>query len=380
MNARLRKLLEDRAAAWSEVQDIQARRAAAGYDPTAEDGEAFTRALDDVERLSKDIEAEERAERMRVSYGFDTLAAGQDDTNPASGGSADESRAAYRSAFVSYLRRGMGRLGEAEQRMLEQGFVTGDEYRALGASVDAAGGYTVPTEFLTKLVDAIVSFGGLMSVAEVLTTTSGAPMTWSTGDDTGNKGAILGENTAAAEQDLVFGEGTLGAYMYTSKLVRISIQLIQDSGIDVEGHVARKLGERIGRAFAEHAAVGTGTAQPQGITVGLTKNVTSAVAAKVGYDDLVDVEHAIDPAYRQNARYLLHDTAVREIRKIKDSQNRPLWVPAMAGGVPSTINGQPYTVDNSLPTFAASSKSIVFGDIRQAYVVRVVRGAQLMHT
>ena len=373
--ARLRKALEDRAAAWSKVQDIQARRARDGYEENQEDGETYTRALDDVDRLSQIIEEEERTERLAAVV--NAPAEGQRTTNPVpDDGAGDELPEQYRTAFAKYMRRGMGRLSGDEQRILQEGF---QEDRALAASTDAAGGYTVPEEFLRRMTEVRKAFGGIGMLAETITTGTGAPIVWPTVDDTGNVGAILGENTQVTEQDVTFDQANLGAYMYTSKMVRVSLQLAQDSAFDLEGWLARKLGERIGRAFAAHAATGTGTGQPQGIAVGLTLGGETAAVGTIGFDDLVDLEHSIDPAYRtQDTRYVLHDSVLRALRKVKDTTGRPIWVPAVTAGAPSTINGQPYVVDNGLATLAAGSKSVVFGDIRAAYIVREVRGAQTM--
>nr|WP_237727993.1 phage major capsid protein [Cellulomonas sp. APG4] len=369
--------MEERATAWAQVQDIQARRAKDGYEPTQEDGETYTRALDDVERLSREIEDEERAERLRGQ--MDAIAPGQRDTNPRTGEERPDVADAYRAAFDKLLRRGLGRLSADEQELLERGFVASEEIRALAAGTDTAGGYTVPEEFLRRMVEAQKAFGGIAQHAEDIETATGADLRWPTSDDTGNVGAILAENTQVTEQDLTFGNGTLGAYTYTSKMVRASLQLLQDSAFDIGGWLAGKLGERIARAAAAHFATGTGTGQPQGLVTGLTLGGQTAAVGAIAYDDLVDLEHAIDPAYRNgNQRYILHDTALRDVRKLKDGNDRPLWVPAIAGGPPSTINGHPYTVDNGLAAVAAGAEPIVFGDIRQAYIVRRVRGAQTM--
>jgi len=378
MRARLRKLYDERAAAWSKVQDIQDRRSRDGYEPSEEDGETYTRALDDVEKLGKQIEDEERADRLGAT--FDRAEPGSRSTNPRP--AEEEERDVsdeYREAFGSYLRRGDAGMTPEGRSLLEQGFVALED-RAQAAGVDAAGGYTVPREFLVRMIEALKAFGGLLGVAEVLNTTSGAPLQWPTNDDTGNVGAILSENTQVTEQDFVFGSANLTAHMYTSKMVRVSRQLLQDTAFNLEEWLPRKLGERIGRAAAGHFGTGTGTGQPQGIVTGLTKVTPTATALKIGYDDLVDLEHSVDPAYRQSptVRYVLHDFALREMRKIKDTTNRPLWVPAIAGGPPSTINGYAYTIDNSLPEPGADAKPIVFGDIRAAYVVRVVNGAQTL--
>lgn len=378
MRARLRKLYDERAAAWSKVQDIQDRRSRDGYEPTQEDGETYTRALDDVESLGKQIEEEERADRLGAT--FDRVEPGSRSTNPRP--VEEEERDVsdeYREAFGAYLRRGDNGMTPEGRSLLEQGFVALED-RAQAAGVDAAGGYTVPKEFLVRMTEALKAFGGLLGVAEVLNTTSGAPLQWPTNDDTSNVGAILAENSQVTEQDFVFGSTSLAAHMYTSKMVRVSRQLLQDTAFNLEEWLPRKLGERIGRAAAGHFGTGTGTGQPQGIVTGLTKVTSTATASKIGYDDLVDLEHSVDPAYRQSAtvRYLLHDFALRELRKLKDTTNRPLWVPAIAGGPPSTINGYAYTIDNSLPAPADDAKPIVFGDIRAAYAVRVVNGAQTL--
>lgn len=379
MNARLRGLLDQRATAWSAVQDIQARRAAAGYEETAEDGEAYTRSLDDVERLGRDIENEERSERLAAVMNSPVDESRSTNPRPGEGAAGDISDE-YRSAFATYMRRGMTGLNGDEQRLLQEGFVEDTEGRAQAAGVPAAGGYTVPQGFRNKMVETLKAFGGILSVAEILNTDTGASLPWPTNNDTANEGGLLSENTAVTEQDLVFGSNKLGAHMYTSKLVRVSYQLLQDSAFNLEAWLPVKLGERIGRGSARHFAAGTGVDQPQGIITGLTNGVETAAVGKIGYDDLVDLEHVVDPAYRNSSRtgYLLHDTALRDFRKLKDTTGRPLWVPAIAGGIPSTINGQPYTVDNSLPAFAGGSKSVVFGDIHAAYVARVVAGAQTL--
>jgi HK97 family phage major capsid protein len=379
MNAKLRKLLEDRARAWSQVQDIQARREQAGYTPSDEDGETYTRALDDVERLSKEIETEDRAARLQSV--MDAPAGDVRSTNPVAGageGQADDVEA-YRKAYGSFLRRGIVDLEPEERRLLQTGFVNDPDMRALGSG-GSAGGYTVPTGFLQRMVETMKAYGGLFGVADVINTESGNELPWPTNDDTGNKGAILAENAQVTEQDMVFGQAKLGAYMFTSKLVRVPFQLLQDSAFDLEAWLPVRLGARIGRGAADYFATGTGTSQPKGLITGLTLNVETSTASKIVYDDLVDLEHKVDPAYRNTGRcrYVLHDSALRAIRKIKDSQGRPLWVPQMAGGVPSTINGQPYTVDNSLAELADNAKPIAFGDIGSALVIRVVAGAQTM--
>lgn len=373
MNQRLRNLLDQRASAWAKVQEYRARREEDGFEPTAEDGEGYTRSLDEVERLSKEIEAEERAQRLAGI--FDAVDDDQRSTNPVAGTGEQRDGEGYASAFGLMLRHGADGLTPESRQTLA---ATSAEARAQAVGTPAAGGYLVPEEFRARMVEAIVSYGGIAALAEVMTTDNGAETVWPTNNDTGNVGAILAENTQVTEQDLTFGQGKIASYMYTSKLVRVSFQLLQDAAFDFEGFLARKLGERIGRAAAAHYATGTGTGQPQGLVTGLTKDVETATASKIAYDDLVDLEHSIDQAYRANAGYVLSDSALRALRKLKDTTGRPLWAPSIIGGTPSTINGRPYTVDNGMAAVADGAKPIVYGDIKAAYLIRLVRGAQVL--
>jgi len=376
MSARLKTLLDKRANAWSQAQDIRTRAEADGYNLTTEEDETWQRALDDVEKLSKQIEVEERHARLNaIAPAAESVAPTQrDDVDPEAG--------EYRQAFNAMLRRGVGRLSADQQSVLERGFGEIDT-RALSSVTDAAGGYTVPDEFSNRLVETMKAYGGLLGIVDVLTTASGTDLLWPTNDDTANEGAILDENTQISEQDVAFGQGKLKAYTYTSKLIRVPLQLLQDSAIDIEAFLARRIGERIGRAVAGHIATGAGTTQPVGVanaTVGFDVGVTGATGntTTVTYDSLVDLEHSVDPAYRGSAQYAMNDLTLAAIRKLKDSQNRPLWVPSVAGGVPSTINGRPYTIDNKLPAPAANAKSILFGDFKTGYIARRVSGAQVL--
>ncbi|WP_405794106.1 phage major capsid protein [Streptomyces sp. NBC_01506] len=372
---KLQTLLDQRATAWSAAQEFQSR----GDDTplSAEDRTAWDAALADVERLSKDIETEERHARLSA-VDYSTVVA---PTGGAPGDSGEDRQAtadaAYRTAFTAFTRRGMLGLDNEQRQLLMANM---GEVRAGATSPGTAGGYFIPTDTLAKITEVMKAYGGLLGAANVITTASGNPLNWPTNDDTGNVGAILAENAQITEQDVTLGQKTLGAFTYTSKLVRLSLQLIQDDAFGVEGWLARKLGERIGRAVAAHLATGVGTTQPEGLFTNATAGKTGAAGqvTSVIYDDLVDLQHSIDPAYRATARWAMSDSALKVVRKLKDGEGRPLWEPSVQAGSPSTLLGSPILIDNGIPVPAASAKSIGFGDINAAYVVRQVAGGQMM--
>ncbi|MEU0716834.1 phage major capsid protein [Streptomyces lavendulocolor] len=378
----LQTLLDQRAAAWNKAQEFQ-NRAASEADMAAEDRSAWDAALADVERLSQDIEREERHARLSATD-YSKLA-------PTSGEAAEEARArhggdegvkAYSDAWRSWMRVGTSELSSEERSALRTGFVDGKELRAQGVATGAAGGYLVPAEFRATLVETKKFFGAMRDVAEVITTATGATLPWPTNDDTTNTGAILSENTQVTEQDVTIGTADVGAYMYTSKLVRVSFQLLNDSAFNLESWLARKLGERIGRAENAHFTTGTGTNQPEGVQTNATigKTGTTGQTTSVIYDDLIDLIHSVDPAYRQGgrARWMLNDATLGAARKLKDGQNRPLWEPSIQVGVPDSLLGYAITVNQDMPVMAANAKSILFGDFYAGYLIRDVEDVQVL--
>lgn len=377
MSTLLTRALEKRANIWSQMQEIQARAETEGRDAlTAEEREKWDRAETELTEVSADIERMERAARLDTVQRDQVVVAGG--AGPEGGEDREGDReAAYREAFAAFTRRGMGGLDNEQRQLMLSNQA---EVRAGATSPGSAGGYFIPTDTLNRITETMKAYGGLLGAANVITTGSGNPLNWPTNDDTANIGAILAENTQVSEQDVTLGQKTLGAHTYTSKLVRLSLQLLQDDVFNIESWLTGKLGERIGRAVAAHLATGTGTAQPEGLFTNATAGKTGASGqvTAVTYDDLVDLQHSIDPAYRASARWAMSDAALKMVRKLVDDQGRPLWEPSLQAGVASSLLGAPVLIDNGIPAPAASAKSIGYGDIAAAYVVRQVAGGQMM--
>ncbi|MEU9793826.1 phage major capsid protein [Streptomyces sparsogenes] len=375
----LQSLLDQRAAAWTKAQEFQ-NRSASEAEMSAEDRSAWDAALADVERLSADIEREERHARLAgVDYSQVVQAVKEEDDERHGG---PDKADAYANAWRSWVREGTTELTGEERTALRSGWVDGKELRAAGVATGAAGGYLVPPGFRLKLVESMKFYSSMRDVAEVITTETGATLQWPTNDDTANVGAILAENTQVTEQDVTLGTADVGAYTYTSKLVRVSLQLLNDSAFDLESWLARVLGRRIGRAQNAHFTTGTGTAQPEGVQTNAVVGKTGATGqtTSVTYDDLIDLTHSVDPAYRNSGRaqWMLNDTTLAAARKLKDGQNRPLWEPSIQVGVPDGLLGYRYTINQDMPTMAANAKSILFGDFYTGYLIRDVQDVQML--
>lgn len=375
----LQTLLDQRASAWNKAQEFQGR-AASDAELSAEDRAAWDAALADVERLSEDIERDERHARLSaVDYSqvIETGAAADEERH----GGPDRAEA-YATAWRSWMRDGTTELSSEERSTLRSGWVDGKELRAAGVATGAAGGYMVPAPFRAQLIETMKFYSSMRDVAEVITTENGATLPWPTNDDTANVGAILAENSQVPEQDVTLGTNDVGAYMYTSKLVRVSLQLLNDSAFNLETWLSGVLGRRIGRIQNTHFTTGTGTSQPEGVQTNAVIGKTGATGqtTAVTYDDLIDLIHSVDPAYRNSGRaqFMLNDATLATARKLKDGQQRPLWEPSVQVGVPDGLLGYKYVVNQDMPVMAANAKSILFGDFYAGYLIRDVTDVQML--
>lgn len=277
----------------------------------------------------------------------------------------------YRNAFNQFICDPSAISTEQRNLLLQK--------RALSAVTGASGGYTVPQGFYTRIMDAMKFFGGMrQSGATILPTASGNDLPIPTANDTAQTGELLGENTEAGKQDIAFNQIILKAYKYSSKTVLVPFELLQDSAFDIETYLGQKLGERVGRITNTHFTVGDNSDKPQGIVTGAAEGKVGAAGqtTSIVYDDLVDLVHEIDIAYRSRAEFMFHDLTLKALKKLKDGDGRPLWVPGLAVKEPDTILGYKYVINNDVAQMAASAKSILFGDMAN-YFIRDVMNIQL---
>lgn len=302
-------------------------------------------------------------------------------------GEAAENEKRYAKAFGLYIRSGMGALSDEQRSSLQRGFATlpadAPEVRDMSAVTGQTGGFTVPQGFITNIEVAMKDFSGIRKTkATIMPTGAGNDIPYPTVNDTNNEGEQVEENQATTQQDPTgFGQVMFKSYLFSSKLVLVPIQLLQDTVIPIEGLLARLLGERLGRITNRRFTSGTGANQPQGMVTGSVLGKTAAGGAAVTYDELVDLQHSVDPAYRQGAEWMFHDLTFAALRKLKDSDGRPIWMPAMnsgmAGGAPGLLMDAPYAINNHMDVMASGKKSILWGQMSK-YHIREVRQVVLV--
>ena len=322
---------------------------------SAEDDAAYTRMENEITALGNEIARMERLEAMDAELAKPVSAPITE--KPEAQVKAEEktgrSSETYKKAFWNRSRR----------REL-----TPEMRNALEVGTDSEGGYLVPDEFEHTLVQGLNESNVIREHAHVITTSSGLhkiPVVASHGS-----AAWIDEEGAYTESDDSFGQVQLDAHK-VGTVIKVSEELLNDSAFDLEGYINSEFVRRIGDKEEEAFLVGNGTSKPTGIlntTGGGQVGVTAASATAITADELIDLFYSLKAPYRKNAVWILNDSTVKAIRKLKDNTGNYLLQPAIKDGEVSTILGRPYFTSSFMPAIAAGNKTIIFGDLSYYWI------------
>lgn len=348
----------------------------------AEQQKTYDDGMAEIERITAEIKRHEALIQQVAANALNGDTTEYASSHVRNGGESEETR-----ALRAYLSGGISALAPEDiQRMrarvtpdIASAMRTGPQ-AAMSTTTGSEGGYTVATEYYDQLTQALKAFGGILNVATQFSSGTGADMNFPAADATAEIGEIVGQNTAVGAGDTAFQNLSLQVFKYSSKKIAVPFELLQDSMFDIEGYINGLLAMRIGRITSLHFTKGTGNGQPMGLITAAQVGKAGAAgsATTVVYDDLVDLEHSVDPAYRSGTRvgFMMHDDSVKVVRKIKDAQGRPIFVPGYEqgnpGGAPDRLLNRPITVSQEMDPMAANAKSIAFGDLSKYLVRRVM--------
>lgn len=343
----------------------------------------FDKIMSDYDAINSRIEREKKladAEKRAIEANRPT---------PESKEAAAEGRSSspeYKEVFEKQLRFGAASLDAEERAVLMEGRVEfSNEARAQTSTTGSSGGYTVPVTLMNEIDKAMAAWGPMWDAAIVreLNTTSGNRLEFPTVDDTAKTGRIKAQNAAVDDDgtdDVVFGQKLLDSYVYDTGMVKVPLELLQDSVFDIESLMTDLFGERLGRLANSVLTVGTGSSQPNGIVTASSAGKTAASATAITSDELLDLFHSVDPAYRASpkARWMFNDATLLAIRKLKDGDGNYLWqMGDVRTAEPDTIWGKPYSINQAMVNAATGTKPIIFGDMSR-YIVRKVGGFQVL--
>ena len=302
----------------------------------------------------------------------------------------------YSKAFSAYLRGGMESLDGDQRELMRQNLVAGGVMNAQGTGSGSQGGFVVPTGFSGMLEKAEKWFGGVEGICGEFTTATGNPWPWPTVNDTANHGRVIGENVQNVETDIVFNQVTFKSYILSSDIVLVPLSLMEDSYFNFDALVAEMLGVRLGRLKNNLFTLGTGVTQPTGIvtaavSAGLINTLLTGSTTSIAYSDLVNIESAVDPAYRYNSSsyWMFSDAVLKILKKLVDGNGRPLWQPGLSASFEQgaqvniaasspTILNHPYIINQDMATPAASAYTVLFGDMSKYKYRKIGEGVSVL--
>jgi len=341
--------------------------------------------LENAEKESRSVTAEETQEYERITSDLDSLDATirtQEDLDRRSRDLASESDRTeqrnvetngYDKVFDKYLRHGMEELDSEERSVLRGGYQV--EQRAGNAveSTGAAGGFLVPTDFQTQIVNRLEQTSAVRQAgATVLDTSGGNPILVPVVTAHSVPEGVVAEGAGPTADVDTFAQKSLGAFKFPA-LVKVSVELLQDNAVNLEAYLANELGRKIGRIAGDKYAVGAGTTEPTGVFTAADTVTAAADTTSLSTDDVLDLIYSVEPQYRQGASFVMNDAIIAQLRKIKwNIGTDPVgyaWQPSVQAGVPDKLFGYSLYSEPAAPsTVAATDKVAAFGDFSRFYI------------
>ena len=341
------ELREKRAKAWENAKNfLDSRQSSDGfiYD---EDNIAYEKMETEVINLGKEIDRLER--RAALDLGKPIVDAPYCENNKSK---PFRESSEYKDAFWKVMRN-------------KSSF---EVKNALEKGTDSEGGYLVPDEFEHTLVQALEEENIFRGLANVIQTSSGdrkIPVVATKGT-----ASWVDEEGTIPESDDSFSQVSIGAYKLAT-MIKVSEELLNDSVFDLESYIATEFGRRIGNKEEEAFIIGDGSSKPTGIlsaTGGGELGKTTSGVTSISFDDIMDLFYSLKSPYRKNAIFIMNDSTVKAIRKLKDGNGNYIWQPSMTAGTPDTILNCPVLTSTYMTEVAAGNKTIAFGDFKYYWI------------
>jgi HK97 family phage major capsid protein len=239
-------------------------------------------------------------------------------------------------------------------------------HNVLSEGVDANGGYLVPEEFEHQIVEALKEENVMRKLCKVITTANERKIPVA---GTHSVAAWTAENAPYTESNPTFDQKTIDAYKLTD-LIKVSVELLDDSAFPLEPYIAKEFASAFGVAEETAFCVGTGSGQPTGLFTanGGAVGITAAGATAVTADEVISLIYALKAPYRKNAKFLMNDSTVAALRKLKDGNGQYLWQPSIMAGQPDKLLGYDIYTSPYVPVMAAGAYAIAYGDFMNYWI------------
>jgi HK97 family phage major capsid protein len=347
--SKITELRQKRAALWEKTKNFLDNAKRDGDVLSADDVATYEKMEADIVSLGKEIDILERQSEMekQLNAPVNSPILG----TPAVGKDIKTGRASneYKNAFWKAMRN-------------KNSY---EVFDALQIGTDSEGGYLVPDEFESTLVDKLSEENIIRGLATVITSSNGdkkIPVVASHGT-----AEWIDEGGEYKESDDVFGNVILGAHKL-STIIKVSEELLNDSAFNIETYIAQEFARRLGAAEEDAFINGDGKGKPTGLLTSGENGVTSASATAITADEIIELYHSLRTPYRKNANFITNDSTIKAIRKLKDTNGQYLWQPGLQAGQPDTILNRPIQTSSYMPEIGSDNKIMLFGDLSYYWI------------
>ena len=316
---------------------------------SVEDDATYKTMEDEITELTNEIHRMERREAIEAELEkpvskpiMENPMNGRLDNDEVKAGRAADS---YKTAMLSALRSNFRNVSN----VLQEG-------------VDADGGYLVPEEYDTRLIDGLKEENIIRKLGHTITTSGERKINIAA---TKPAAAWIDEGEALTFSDATFSQINLDAHKL-HVAVKVTEELIYDNAFQLENYIIEEFYKALANAEEDAFINGNGTGKPLGILAasgGAEVGVTAASATAITADEVINLVYSLKRPYRKNAVFILNDQTIAALRKLKDGNGAYMWQAALVAGEPDKLLGYPVYTSAYMPTIEAGAKTIIFGDL-----------------
>lgn len=335
----INELREARNKAWQGAKAfVESKRDKDGL-LSAEDAAAY----DEMEKKIKDYSAEiERMEQMEaIENELNKPVNTPIVTKPmAVGGKEKTGRASdeYKAGMLMALRTNFKQISN----VLQEG-------------VDADGGYLVPEEYDSRLIQTLEEENIMRKLATRITTSGEHKINIAA---TKPAAAWIEEGAALTFGDATFSQILLDAHKL-HVAIKVTEELLYDNAFSLENYIIDQFGKALANAEEDALLNGTGVGQPLGLFAATGGGTVEKTATALTTDEVIGLVYALKRPYRKNASFIMNDQLIAQIRTLKDNNGAYMWQPTLTAGEPDKLLGYDVYTSQYAPTDA-----IAFGDYK----------------
>ena len=343
------ELREKRNKAWEAAKAfVETKRDKDGL-LSAEDAATYVEMEQKVQNYSAEIERMEAMEAMEAELNkpVNTPLTGR----PMNGGKPQDKKTGrasneYKEAMLQAIRTNFRNI----RNVLSEG-------------IDTDGGYLVPEEYDSRLIEGLEEENIFRRLGTTITTSGERKI-----NIAGSKPAAawIDEGEALTFGDAKFDQINLDAHKL-HVAVKVTEELLYDNAFGLENYLLRQFSRALANAEEDAFLNGDGTGKPLGIFAGEgggQVGVTAASATEITADEIINLVYALKRPYRKKAKFIMNDQTIAALRKLKDENGQYLWQPSLQAGEPDRLFGYEVVTSAYVPTIAAGKPVIAFGDFR----------------